>query len=69
VKVLDAPAERVYPMPMLSVHDESALVGRIREDPTQENGLDLFVVGDNLRLGAAVNALAIARLLAGTAAA
>jgi aspartate-semialdehyde dehydrogenase len=65
VKVVDAPPERVYPMPMLSAHDESALVGRIREDPTQENGLDLFVVGDNLRLGGAANALAIARILAG----
>jgi aspartate-semialdehyde dehydrogenase len=65
VKVVDAPAERVYPMPMLSAHDESALVGRIREDPTQENGLDLFVVGDNLRLGGAANALAIVRILTG----
>jgi aspartate-semialdehyde dehydrogenase len=65
VKVVDAPSDRVYPMPMLTVHDESALVGRIREDPTQENGLDLFVVGDNLRLGAAANALAIARAVVG----
>jgi len=40
-------------------------VGRIREDPTQENGLDLFVVGDNLRLGGAANALAIVRILTG----
>ena len=44
---------------------KSTLVGRIREDPTQENGLDLFVVGDNLRLGGAANALAIVRILTG----
>jgi aspartate-semialdehyde dehydrogenase len=63
VKVLDAPGERVYPMPMLAVHDEAALVGRIRDDPSAENALDLFAVGDNLRLGAARNALRIAALL------
>jgi aspartate-semialdehyde dehydrogenase len=63
VKVVDAPEERVYPMPMLSSHDDSALVGRIRDDASQENGLDLFVVGDNLRLGAAANALAVAELM------
>jgi len=63
VKVLDSPAERVYPMPMLAVHDDAALVGRIRDDATQECGLDLFVVGDNLRLGAATNAVRIARIL------
>ncbi len=64
VKVLDAPAEGIYPMPMLSVHDDAALVGRIREDESQENGLDLFVTGDNLHRGAATTALGITRLLA-----
>ena len=39
------------------------LVGRIRRDPTVENGLALFVVGDNLRKGAALNAIQIAELV------
>ena len=60
MKVIDAPAERVYPMPMLAVNDDSVLVGRVRDDPSQENGLDLFVVADNLRRGAAGNAVRIA---------
>jgi aspartate-semialdehyde dehydrogenase len=64
VKVLDSPAEGVYPMPMLAVNDGAALVGRIREDPSQDDGLDLLVAGDNLQRGAATTALAIANLLA-----
>jgi aspartate-semialdehyde dehydrogenase len=42
------------------------LVGRIRRDPTAERGLALFVVGDNLRKGAALNAIQIAELLLAT---
>jgi aspartate-semialdehyde dehydrogenase len=64
VKVLDAPQDKIYPMPMLGVNDDATLVGRIREDLSQENGLELFVVSDNLRKGAATNAVQIARLLA-----
>jgi aspartate-semialdehyde dehydrogenase len=64
LKLLDAPAERVYPMPMLAVKDDAVLVGRVREDDSQENGLELVVCGDNLRAGAAANAVAVARLLA-----
>jgi aspartate-semialdehyde dehydrogenase len=60
VKVVDAPAERVYPMPMLAVNDDAVLVGRVRADPSQPNGLDLVVVADNLRRGAAGNAVRIA---------
>ena len=60
LKVIDSPAERVYPMPMLAVNDDAVLVGRVREDGSQENGLDLFVVADNLRRGAAGNAVRIA---------
>ncbi len=63
VKVLDLPAEGVYPMPMLAVNDDAVLVGRIREDPSQAHGLDLVVAGDNLRRGAATTALGVARLL------
>ncbi|MFL5270572.1 MAG: aspartate-semialdehyde dehydrogenase [Anaeromyxobacteraceae bacterium] len=64
VKVLDAPGEGIYPMPMLAVTDEAVLVGRIREDPTVERGLSMLAVGDNLRQGAAVNAVRVAKLLA-----
>jgi aspartate-semialdehyde dehydrogenase len=60
LKVIDSPAERIYPMPMLAVNDDAVLVGRVREDASQANGLDLFVVADNLRRGAAGNAVRIA---------
>lgn len=63
LKVIDAPAERVYPMPMLTVSDDAVLVGRLREDPSQDRGLDLFLVADDLRTGAAA-ALRIAARLA-----
>ena len=60
LKVIDSPEGRIYPMPMLAVNDDAVLVGRVREDGSQENGLDLFVVADNLRRGAAGNAVRIA---------
>ncbi len=63
VKVVDDPQERVYPMPLLVVNDDSVLVGRVREDPSQENGLELFVSADNLRKGSATNAVQLAELL------
>ena len=64
IKVLDDPANNIYPMPMLAAGDSYTHVGRIREDISQPNGLDLFVVADNLRKGAALNAVQIAELLA-----
>ena len=65
VKVIDDPAERLYPMPMLSVNDDAVLAGRVREDPTRENGLELFLAVDNLRRGGATNLVEVARLVAG----
>jgi aspartate-semialdehyde dehydrogenase len=65
VKVIDDPAERLYPMPMLSVNDDAVLAGRVREDPTRENGLELFLAVDNLRRGGATNLVEVARLIAG----
>jgi aspartate-semialdehyde dehydrogenase len=65
-KVLSgAPGIRVeeFPTPQDATHTDDALVGRIRRDPTVENGLVLFVVADNLRKGAALNAIQIAELL------
>jgi aspartate-semialdehyde dehydrogenase len=52
-----------FPTPGIAAGGDEVLVGRIRQDPTLENGLALFVVGDNLRKGAALNAIQIAELL------
>ena len=64
VKVLDDLREHIYPMPLLGAGDDDTLVGRIRTDLSGPNGLALFVVSDNLRKGAATNAVQIAELLA-----
>ena len=64
VKVLDDLAEHIYPMPLLGAGDDGTLVGRIRQDLTAPNALALFIVSDNLRKGAATNAVQIAELLA-----
>jgi aspartate-semialdehyde dehydrogenase len=62
----EAPGIRVqeFPTPRDATQTDDVLVGRIRRDPTVENGLVLFVVADNLRKGAALNAIQIAELLA-----
>ena len=61
----DAAGMRVqeFPTPRDATKTDEVLVGRIRRDPTVENGLVLFVVADNLRKGAALNAIQIAELL------
>jgi aspartate-semialdehyde dehydrogenase len=59
VKVLDAPAENVYPMPKYAEGQDDVFVGRIRRDFSQPNTLNLWVVADNLRKGAATNAVQI----------
>jgi len=64
VKVLDDMKEHIYPMPLLGAGDDDTLVGRIRADIAAPNGLALFIVSDNLRKGAATNAVQIAELLA-----
>ena len=63
VRVVDNPSERLYPMPMEAAGIDDTLVGRIREDVSIENGLDLWIVADNVRKGAALNAVQIAELL------
>jgi aspartate-semialdehyde dehydrogenase len=60
VKVIDDPAASVYPMTMLAVNDDAVLVGRIRGDASQRHGLDLFVVADDLRRGAATGLVRLA---------
>lgn len=63
VKVVDAPEELQYPLPLLAAGKDEVFVGRIREDFTISNGLNLWVVADNLRKGAALNAVQIAETL------
>jgi aspartate-semialdehyde dehydrogenase len=64
VRVMDDVANKIYPMPILASGEDDTYVGRIRRDPTIANGLNLWVVADNLRKGAALNAVQIAELLA-----
>lgn len=61
--LLDNPAANEYPMPMLSKGKNEVFVGRLRADESQPNTLNLWIVADNLRKGAATNAVQIARHL------
>jgi aspartate-semialdehyde dehydrogenase len=61
--VLDDPGDGIYPLPIAAVGRDEVLVGRIRRDPSHERCLKLWVVGDNLRKGAATNAVQVAELL------
>ncbi len=63
VCVLDHPAENVYPLAVDATGKDETFVGRIREDESIENGLNLWVVADNLRKGAALNTIQIAECL------
>ena len=63
VKVVDNPDKNEYPMPLDAAGQDLTLVGRIREDFSIANGLNFWVVADNLRKGAATNAVQIAELL------
>ncbi len=63
LQVLDDPANRQYPMPLFAAGRDDCFVGRIREDLAVENGLNFWVVGDQLRKGAALNAVQIAEVL------
>jgi aspartate-semialdehyde dehydrogenase len=63
VKVVDDPASSVYPMPLDASGKDEVFVGRIRQDSTAPNCLNLWVVSDNIRKGAALNAVQIAEKL------
>lgn len=63
VSVVDDPENNQYPMPLYASGKDDVFVGRIRRDTSVENGLDLWVVSDNLRKGAATNAVQIGWLL------
>ena len=61
--VVDDPAAARYPMAIDAAGKDDVFVGRIRRDPGNERALDLWVVSDNLRKGAATNAVQVAELL------
>lgn len=63
VLVYDDPLKKLYPMPLDATGKDDVYVGRIREDASVTNGLNLWVVSDNLRKGAALNAVQIAECL------
>jgi aspartate-semialdehyde dehydrogenase len=63
VRVLDDPSAALYPLAIDATGEDDVFVGRIRRDPGHERALDLWVVADNLRKGAATNAVQLAELL------
>ena len=63
ITVYDEPENNIYPMPIMSEGKDEVFVGRIRRDFSQANSLNLWITADNLRKGAATNALQIAELL------
>jgi aspartate-semialdehyde dehydrogenase len=63
VIVVDDPANGRYPMALDAAGRDDVLVGRVRRDPDQERTLNLWIAGDNLRKGAATNAVQVAELL------
>jgi aspartate-semialdehyde dehydrogenase len=63
VQVYDNPGEKIYPMPVVAAGQDETFVGRIREDESIDNGLNMFIVADNIRKGAALNAVQIAEVL------
>jgi aspartate-semialdehyde dehydrogenase len=63
IEVVDEPEKGRYPMALECAERDEVFVGRIRRDDTVTNGLNLWVVSDNLRKGAALNAVQIAEIL------
>ena len=63
VRVLDNPSQNIYPLAVEATGEDPVFVGRIREDESIANGLNLWIVADNIRKGAALNAVQIAEEL------
>ena len=63
IEVVDDPSNNIYPMPLDAEGKDATYVGRIREDLSVDNGIAMWVVSDNLRKGAALNAVQIAEEL------
>ncbi|NQS99500.1 MAG: aspartate-semialdehyde dehydrogenase, partial [Candidatus Omnitrophica bacterium] len=66
IKLVDDPLKGKYPLPLQAAGTDHVFVGRIRKDPFVNNGFWLWVVADNLRKGAALNAVQIAELVCAT---
>lgn len=64
IRVVDDPAHNAYPLAINAAGQDCTLVGRIRRDESIENGLNMWIVADNIRKGAAANAVQIAEVLA-----
>jgi aspartate-semialdehyde dehydrogenase len=64
IKVMDDPARNIYPLATDGAGQDLTLVGRIRDDESVTNGINMWIVADNIRKGAATNAVQIARFLA-----
>ena len=63
VVVQDDPSGNIYPMPLYSLGKDDVFVGRLRRDPSIKSGLNFWCVSDNIRKGAATNAVQIAEML------
>ncbi len=63
VKLVDDPSHNQYPLAIDAAGRDETLVGRIREDESIECGINLWIVADNIRKGAALNAIQIAEIL------
>jgi len=63
IRLMDDPDRRLYPLAIGAAGKDETFVGRIREDESIPNGINLWVVSDNLRKGAALNAVQIAEIL------
>lgn len=63
ISLQDDPARNQYPMPLFAKNKDEVFVGRVRRDESVDNGLNLWIVADNLRKGAATNAVQIAEYL------
>lgn len=63
IKLVDDPGKSVYPLPIDAAGQDDVLVGRIRKDPSHPNAIDMWIAADNLRKGAATNAVQIAQTM------
>jgi len=64
IKVMDDPEKNLYPLATDGAGQDLTLVGRIRDDESVSNGINMWIVADNIRKGAATNAVQIAQILA-----
>ncbi len=62
--LMDEPSGSIYPTPLEISGKDDVFIGRVRENPALENAIDMWVVSDNIRKGAALNAVQIAEILA-----